>query len=121
MNSLPIKCKDAATTFLLARRAERLARPLVDMTDGAWRFSITVTLGDQVYPEPWHISVYAHYVEGAATIPNQSNMPVYATGIATSERLAQVIERIRGLAAEQVQANREAERRCSCCHGHSND
>lgn len=106
MNSLPIACKDAATTFLLARRAERLARPMVEQVDGAWRLSITVTLGDMDSLNPWHISIYAHYADNAAEF--KPNMPVYKTNIVTSAQLGHVIEQMHRLAAEQVLATAEA-------------
>ena len=106
MNSLPITCKDAKTTFLLARRAERLARPLVEQVGDAWRLSITVALGDKEFSDPWHVSIYAHYAEGAAEF--KPNMPVYKTNIATSAQLERVIEQIRHLANQQVLATSEA-------------
>lgn len=106
MNSLPITCKDAKTTFLLARRAERLARPLVDMTGGAWRLSITVTLGDQEYRKPWHVGIYAHYATGTAEIPGAENMPIYDSFVHNSAQLDEVIEKMRRLAVLQVLANR---------------
>lgn len=108
MNSLPITCKDAKTTFLLARRAERLARPLVEQVGNAWRLSITTTLGDKQYPNPWHISIYAHYDHNAAQIPSEPNMPFYKTFITTSAQLDRAIENMRRLAAAQVLATTEA-------------
>lgn len=107
MDSLPITCKDAKTTFLLARRAERLARPLVAFVDGAWRLSITVTLGDQEFSCPWHISIYVHYATGGAMIPGKSSMPVFESHITTGKQLERAIERMRRLVVDQLEANAE--------------
>lgn len=108
MNSLPITCKDAKTTFLLARRAERLARPLVEQIGDAWCLSITVTLGDMQYPNPWHISLQVHYAHDAAQIPTEPIMPVYESFIATSSQLDRAIRKMRRLVAAQVLATTEA-------------
>jgi len=108
MNSLPITCKDAKTTFLLARRAERLARPMVERVDGAWRLSITVTLGDKEYADPWHVGISVHYDRNAAQIPSRPNMPVHDWHITTSAQLERTIANMRRLAGEQVLATAEA-------------
>lgn len=105
MNSLPIACKDAATTFLLARRAERLARPLVDMTGGAWGLSITTRLGHSRFLNPWHVSIDAFYTDGAEPIPGNVHMPFQEFGISTSQQLEEVIEKMRCLVLLQVEAN----------------
>lgn len=108
MNSLPMTCKDAATTFLLARRAERLARPLVDMTGGAWDLSITTRLGHSRFTNPWHISIDAFYADGAQQIPGIVHMPFQEFGISTSQHLEEVIEKMRRLVLLQVEANSQA-------------
>ncbi|WIV44506.1 hypothetical protein [Glutamicibacter nicotianae] len=108
MNALPITCKDAKTTFLLARRAERLARPLVEQVGDAWRLSITVTLGDKEFAEPWHVGIHAHYDRNAAKIPAEPTMPVHDWCIVTSEQLERTIEKMRQLAAAQVLATTAA-------------
>ena len=108
MNSLPITCKDAKTTFLLARRAERLARPLMEQVGDAWRLSITVTLGDKEFSEPWHVGINAHYHRNAAQIPTEPTMPVHDWHTVTSAQLERVIEDMRYLAAAQVLATTEA-------------
>ena len=108
MNSLPITCKDAKTTFLLARRAERLARPLIEQVGGAWRLSITVTLGDKEFADPWHIGIHAYYDRNAAQIPSRPVMPFSDWNIVTSAHLESAIEKMRHFAADQVLATAAA-------------
>ena len=107
MNSLPITCKDAATTFLLARRAERLARPLVDRIDGGM-LSINVVLNAGHYYRPesgWHISVNVHRVEPSGR--TLGKMALHASIIVNSAQLDRAIEDLR-LEAESDERARQA-------------
>lgn len=106
MNSLPITCKDAKTTFLLARRAERLARPLVDMIDGGM-LNVEVTLdGGHYYrhSDGWHIGINVHRVKADCTL---GKMALQAIAIRNSAELDRAIDRLR-LEAEADELRRMA-------------
>ena len=110
MNSLPITCKDAKTTFLLARRAERLARPIVESVAGAWDLSIEVRLGAEKFTAcPWHIAILCHYTKGAAQPYNLPTMPVHELFIKDSGMLEKSIRRMAAAAVQQIEATAKAE------------
>lgn len=94
MNSLPIACKDTKTTFLLARRAERLARPLVDRIDGGLLSIETVLDGGLYYrhSDGWHIGINVHRVKADRTL---GKMALQAIAIRDSAELDRAIDRLR--------------------------
>lgn len=105
MNSLPIACKDAATTFLLARRAERLARPLVNRIDGGM-LSVQATFNAGHYYRTdlgWHISVCVHRVH--ANGRTLGKMALNSSVIVNSAELDRAIEKLR-LEAESDERGR---------------
>lgn len=109
MNSLPITCKDAKTTFLLARRAERLARPLVERLDGGL-LHVEVTLdGGHYYRHSsgWHIGLSVHRVTRLGTL---GNMALQALVITNSGELDQAIDRLRFAAESDERIRLMAER-----------
>lgn len=93
MNSLPIACKDAKTTFLVARRAERLARPLVDKIEGGLLSIETVLDGGHYYrhSDGWHIGINVHRVKADRTL---GKMALQALAITDSAELDRAIERL---------------------------
>lgn len=105
MNSLPITCKDAKTTFLLARRAERLARPLVDRIDGGMLNIEVVLDGGNYYTNTggWHITVNVHRVKSPSLL---GGMALQALAINNSAKLDQAIDTLR-LAAESDERARQ--------------
>lgn len=108
MNSLPISCKDAKTTFLLARRAERLARPLVDRIDGGM-LCIDVVLGGGHYyrrSAGWHIGISVHRVRADWSL---GKMALQAICIADSAELDRAIEKLRLEARADERARQVAE------------
>lgn len=97
MNSLPITCKDAPTTFLLARRAERLARPHVDRIEGGL-LSIEVNLEVGAYfQKPYSIDVSVHRVRKSGVL---GRMALQAFQITTSAELERAIERLKLVAKD---------------------
>lgn len=108
MNSLPITCKDAKTTFLLARRAERLARPLVDRIDGGM-LSVEATLdGGHYYrhSDGWHIGINVHRVKSPGQL---GKMALQAIVITNSKQLDRAIEKLRLEAESDERARQVAE------------
>lgn len=106
MNSLPITCKDAKTTFLLARRAERLARPLVDRIDGGM-LSIESTFKAGHYYRPelgWHISINVHRVNADGR--GLGKMAMHSSVIVNTAELDRAIEKLR-LEAESDERARQ--------------
>ncbi|MNW57235.1 hypothetical protein D3C74_350220 [compost metagenome] len=106
MNSLSITCKDAKTTFLLARRAERLARPLVDKIDGGMLNIEVVLDGGHYYTNTggWHIGINVHRVKADCTL---GKMALQAIAIRDSAELDRAIDRLR-LEAEADELRRMA-------------
>lgn len=101
MNSLPITCKDAKTTFLLARRAERLARPLVAKIPGG-DLRIELTLGGDRRFEPYCFNMQVFQrVNGGLDLPFQEIC------IVSSADLDRKIELLRTVAESEAVAGHE--------------
>lgn len=88
-----IRAKDAKTVELLARRARRLAEPLVAHIPGGELY-VECAFGAGRYPDPWHVDISVH-----RALPDGSlaYMPLQETCLVNTVDVDRAIDKLRAI------------------------
>lgn len=92
-----IKAKDSKTVELLARRARRLAAPLVAQIPGGELY-VESTFGARRFSAPWHVSLAVHR---ALPKGNLAPMPMQEVCLTSTNDVDRAIERLRKIVEDQ--------------------
>lgn len=90
MNSQPIRAKNIATTFAVARRIERALRPVIDQMKNPGDLHIEVALRVTRHSEPFHlnVSVFCYDRDG------DLQLPLYETGVTHTDEIPRLVRRL---------------------------
>ena len=88
-----VKAKDAKTVELLARRARRLAEPLVKQIPGGELY-VQGVFGAGRYGEPWHVDLFVHRALPGGSL---AYMPLNEPGLASTGDVDRAIDKLRAM------------------------